>query len=121
MRICFALIGICALLLALPVLAQDETVDNHLLNMLRYVPDHVENRNWIQFGDLEAWYESWNIERIADRDTLLELSYASDTDYLAFAHVMPFQTLPPDTLGIQAFMADNMRAIYGFDIFSAER
>jgi hypothetical protein len=121
MRVQLAVLGICALLLALPVLAQDETTDSHLVELLRYVPDHVEHREWIQFGDLEAWYESWGMERIEDRAALLALSDARSSDFLAFAYVMPVQTMPPDMLGIQSFMADDMRAVYGFDIFSAER
>lgn len=110
------------LLTAVPVWGQEETSSSPLLELLSYVPDTMENREWLTYGNQAAWYESWEIEPMADLDDLLARNEASDRrDAVAWLFVMPRQATPVEVLGGQYIMQGGMAEYYGFDQFDAEQ
>lgn len=108
-----------ALLIVMPALAQD-AAENPLLRLLRFVPDTPENRQYLIYGDAAAWHESWDIPRVDNLEQLDGL----ERDPRARAYwmnIMPRQTTPPDTFGVQYLLVDDMRSVYGFDLFNVDR
>lgn len=100
-----------------PTVAQD-TVDNPLLRMLRFVPDTPENREYVTYGDAAAWYSSWDVPRI---DSIAEIDGLERDPRAYWLNILPRQTTPPDALGLQFMMLDEMRGAYGFDLFNVDR
>lgn len=109
--------AILLLLTVAPAMAQD-TAENPLLDMLRFVPDSAEYRQFVSYGDAVAWHMSWNVPRI---DSVAELDTLDRDPRAYWMNIMSRQTAPPDVLGIQYLMAEDMRAFYGFDLFNADR
>jgi hypothetical protein len=116
----FRWMKVCAVLLVLtvaPAMAQN-AAENPLLDMLRFVPDSPEYRQFVSYGDALAWHTSWNVPRI---DSVAELDGLERDPRAYWMNIMPRQTTPPDVLGIQYLMAEDMRSVYGFDLFNADR
>jgi hypothetical protein len=109
--------GVLLLLAVAPVLAQD-AVENPILDMLRFVPDTPEYRQFVSYGDAAAWHTSWNVPRI---DSVAELDGLDRDPRAYWMNIMPRQTTPPDVLGVQYLMAEDMREFYGFDLFNVDR
>ena len=66
-------LSLSALLIVLVLAAcggGDEKTESPLLRMLRFVPDTPGYREYLTYGDAEAWHTSWDIPRI---DSLEEL------------------------------------------------
>jgi hypothetical protein len=116
----FRWMKVCAVLLVLtvaPAMAQN-AAENPLLDMLRFVPDSPEYRQFVSYGDALAWHTSWNVPRI---DSVAELDGLERDPRAYWMNIMPRQTTPPDVLGIQYLMAEDMRSVYGFDLLNADR
>lgn len=97
--------------------AQDPA-QNELLHLLGSVPDNENTRTWLSFGDMEAWYNAWGVPRLPG---LAVLDFVAAGPRALWMYVMPEQTQPPEVLGIQYLMLDEMRPFYGFDLFNADR
>jgi hypothetical protein len=91
---------------------------NALLRLLRFVPDTPEYREYLTYGDAEAWHASWDIPRIDSWDELEALD-REPAAYWMF--IMPRQTTPPDTLGYEYLHSEDQRGFYGFDLFNLDR
>lgn len=108
------------LLLALPASAQDDP-ENPLLNLLRYVPDTESNREFITYGDLALWNQSWGFIRISSVAQLELRSDLSDPVVPATLFTMVDQTRAPLALGLDRLLVDEMRSYLGFDFFTTDR
>jgi hypothetical protein len=111
------MLAVLLLLAVAPAMAQDAT-ENPLLQMLHFVPDTPEYRQFVSYGDAVAWHTSWNVPRI---DSIAELDTLERDPRAYWMNIMPRQTTPPDVLGVQYLMTDNMREFYGFDLFNVDR
>lgn len=111
--VCFMLMCLAVL----PVVAQ-ETPENPLLRMLSFVPDTPENRQYLSYGDLAAWHQSWDVPRLDNLDDLEALPRDLRAYWMI---VMPSQTIPPQVMGLQYVRTDDMRNVYGFDVFNVDR
>jgi len=112
------LLFLLGLVVVFPILSQESADDNPFLRLLRFVPNTPENRQYVTYGDLAAWHKSWNVPRI---DNLTELDILERDERAYWMNIMPRQTTPPDVLGLQYLMVDDMRAAYGFDPFRVDR
>jgi hypothetical protein len=92
--------------------------ESALLRLLRFVPDTPEYREWLTFGDADAWHSSWNIPRIDNWDELDNLDREPRAHWM---FILSGQTAPPDSLGIQYMRIDDQRGFYGFDLFNLDR
>jgi hypothetical protein len=92
--------------------------DSPLLQMLRAVPDNRDNRAFVTYGDAVLWHESWDVPRIEDVDDLEDLD---DEALQLWLFVLANQTVPPQALGLQYLMSEDMVEFYGFDFFTADR
>jgi hypothetical protein len=124
-RILFAALLVTLTIFAVvPTIAQDATpessVSRPLLDMLRFVPDTADYRQFITYGDQAAWYRGWGFQPIPDRDTLLSMDNSAPV-YNAWTLVMGRQTTPPEFLGYQYMRAEDMRSFYGFDLLHVDR
>jgi hypothetical protein len=124
-RILFALSLLAMLVSTAPLTAQETTPEssaasNPLLDMLRFIPDTADYRQFITYGDQAAWYRGWGFQPIPDRDTLLSMDNSAPV-YNAWTLVMGRQTTPPEFLGYQYTRAEDMRSFYGFDLFHVDR
>ena len=95
------------------------SADDHVLRLLRYMPDVPEVReSLVYYGDMAAWHASWNVPPIG---SLAALDLLPRYPHAYWMFIMPNQTLPPEPLGIQYLLMDEMRSFYGFDIFDTDR
>lgn len=100
-----------------PARAQDDT--NPLLDLLAFVTQasDAESR-LVTYGDFAAWHAATGIPRVhsvAAADALPEPARAW------WLFVMPRQTVPPEVLGVQYLFHEDMRPVYGFDLFAVDR
>jgi hypothetical protein len=100
---------------ATPVTA---ALESPLLRLLRFVPDTPEYREYLTYGDAEAWHDSWNVPRLDNWDELENLG-REPAAYWMF--IMPRQTTPPESLGTQYLRTEDQRGFYGFDLFNLDR
>jgi hypothetical protein len=96
----------------------DTPVDNSLLELLRFVPDGSSYRNYITYGDAAAWHAAWQIPRVQNLD---EVEALAEADRARWLFALGQQTLPPEALGVQYLRVEEMRALYGFSFFDADR
>lgn len=89
-----------------------------LLRLLSFIPDTPEYRQYLTYGDADAWHTSWNIPRI---DNLEELDSLDRESRAYWMFIMGNQTTPPNRLGGQYLFSDDYRGCYGFDLFNADR
>ncbi|MBI5959639.1 MAG: hypothetical protein HY866_12935 [Chloroflexi bacterium] len=106
------------ILIGVPGVSGQDSSENDLLRLLHFVPDTPETRAWLTFGDLATWHTSWNVPRI---DNVEQLEALDRDPYAYWVFIMPTQTMPPDVLGAQYLLSDDIRAIYGFDLFNMDR
>lgn len=103
--------------LAAPAAAQDEA--NPLLELLALVPQAATRGNpLVTYGDLAAWHAATGIPRV-DGVAAVEALPEMERAWLLF--VMPRQTVPPASLGIEYLFREDMRPAYGFDLFAVDR
>lgn len=88
-----------------------------VLDLLAYVPDTRETREWLILGDVDAWHETTGIERIG---SIEETRAMNENAYTAWMHALPNETMPPAALGIQYLAAEDLRDITGFSYFEAQ-
>lgn len=118
------LVLLMIVLLAAPVMAQDETEteESPLLALLSYIPDTPENRRYVAYGDIAAWHEARQFPRIADTDQFLTLMDIDPTrEILLLAYVMPSQVGVPAVLGLDYMLVESLQDFYGFDLFVVDR
>jgi hypothetical protein len=118
---CYRVLLLCVLLslvTGFSVVAQESENENPLLRLLSYVPATSKNRQFVTYGDLAVWHTSWNVPRIDSLDALDTLERDQSAYWM---YIMPRQTTPPDVLGLQYLVSDDMRAAYGFDPFNVDR
>jgi len=114
-------LSLSALLIVLALAAcggGGETTESPLLRMLRFVPDTPGYREYLTYGDAEAWHTSWDIPRI---DSLEELDSLDRESRAYWLFILWQQSTPPDSLGFQSMFADDLRGAYGFDLFNLDR
>lgn len=92
--------------------------DAPLMRMLHFVPDTPEYREYLTFGDADAWHGSWNVPRVASFEQLEIFPQESRAYWLV---VLPNQTTPPRSLHYEYLLTDDMRGSYGFDLFNLDR
>jgi hypothetical protein len=98
--------------------SQAKTVADPVLRPLRFVPDTSNTRGWLAYGDLAAWHTSWDVPRI---DNVAELDGLENDPRIYWMFIMPRQTQPPDSLGVQYLMQGDYRPAFGFDLFNLDR
>ncbi len=108
------------LLTAIPLSAQDDS-ESPLLRLLSYVPDTPDYRSFVQYGDQAAWFESWGFEPFASLADFERRGDEGDFTTTAWMFITAEQTLPPNALGLQYVLQDEMRPAFGFDIFNSDR
>ena len=86
-------------------------------DLLHFVPDTPEYREYLTFGDAAAWHASWNIPRVDNLDQLFGLGPEL---YAYWIYVMPWQTTPPYYL-LAETAGEDQRGFYGFDLFNLDR
>lgn len=102
-----------------PAASGQEAPPNDVLRLLRYIPDTPDIRlNPVAYGDLVAWYTGWNVLRVPNL-AMVDLLPRDPHAYWMF--IMPKQVAPPEVLGLQYLLIDDLRGTYGFDLFGAER
>lgn len=123
MRFRFITLAVFILFAAFPLAAQDsgDSADSPMLNLFRFVPNRPAYREWLQYGDLHAWYESWEFVPFESREALMALEGTDDRAAQAFLWVMGYQVSPPDVFSLQTIMDEDLHSVYGFDIFTARR
>ncbi len=87
-----------------------------LESLLRYVPDSAEYRDYLTFGDYDAWLRSWALERPDNIDDLLQMS---EPESRLWKFRMIAQTTPAAAFHIAYLMAEDMRETHGFSFFDA--
>jgi len=92
--------------------------ESPLLRLLAAVPDTENTREWVQFGDVAAWYAAWNIPRVP---SLQALDFLPPVPHAYVVLLMPKQIAPPDALGLDTLIQGDQPAFYGFDFFDTER
>lgn len=103
--------------LAAPAAAQDDA--NPLLELLALVPQAAAQDNaLVTYGDLAAWHAATGIPRV---DDVAGVEALTDLERAWLLYVMPRQTAPPSSLGIQYLFQEDMRPAYGFDLFAVDR
>jgi hypothetical protein len=118
---CYRVLLLCVVLswfTGFSVVAQEAVDENPLLRLLSFVPDTPENRQFVTYGDLTAWHNSWNVPHI---DSLDDLETLERDESAYWMNIMPRQTTPPEALGLQYLVSDDLSAFYGFDIFNVDR
>jgi hypothetical protein len=103
---------------ALTASGQGSAPSDPLLRLLHFVPDTPEARQWVVYGDEAAWLQSWGVPRVDNVDQLDALDRDPHTYWM---FIMPYQTVPPQVLGVNTFLGENQRDYYGFDLFNADR
>ncbi|MEZ4675586.1 MAG: hypothetical protein R2932_15250 [Caldilineaceae bacterium] len=91
---------------------------SQLLTFLHFVPNQSAYREWLTYGDAEAWYTNWAIPRLQTLDELDTLEESARNRWL---FTMATQTTPPRALGLQYMMQEDLREIYGFGFFDTLR
>jgi len=87
-----------------------------LQSLLRYVPDSAEFRDYLTFGDYDAWLRSWALERPDNIDEVLQLS---EPESSLWKFRMTAQTTPAAAFYMAYLMAEDMRETHGFSFFDA--
>ena len=95
----------------------EEAPQSAFYDLLRFVPDRPDYREYLTFGDAAAWHASWNIPRIDSMDQLFGLRPEL---YAYWIYVMPWQTTPPSYL-LAETASEDQRGFYGFDLFNLDR
>ncbi|NLX08963.1 MAG: hypothetical protein GXY36_04860 [Chloroflexi bacterium] len=109
---------LAALLLVPGIAATGQGAESPLLDLLRFVPDEPNYAEFVVYGDLAAWHASWDVPRL---ESLADLETLDDLAAQQWLFTLPRQTVPPDVLGLQYLRSEDMRAFYGFDLFTVER
>ena len=104
-----------------PANAQSNLKSAPILRLLSFVPDAPKFRQYLSYGDLDAWYAGWAIPRIKDRKEWLQLNDQRVNYIPLWNIIMPRQTVLPEILGSNFLNADDMAAFYGFSVFNANR
>lgn len=103
--------------LAAPAAAQDDA--NPLLDLLALVPQAAtQDSALVTYGDIAAWHAATGIPRV---DDVAGVEALTDLERAWLLYVMPRQTAPPSSLGIQYLFQEDMRPAYGFDLFAVDR
>ncbi|MGL4650660.1 MAG: hypothetical protein ACRC1H_14730, partial [Caldilineaceae bacterium] len=89
-----------------------------LADWLAVVPDTDFYRNYLVFGDMEAWFDETGIERPTSADELRGLS-ESDFDLVSF--VLTSQTEPPPALGLDYILVEDQTQRLGFSFFNTNQ
>jgi hypothetical protein len=97
---------------------QNDAAPNQLLRFLNLVPDTPDNRNLLSFGDVDAWYTAWNITPVDSADQLNALTADARARWMS---ILPGQTTPPGSFGLNYLLQGDQRPYYGFDFFQADR
>lgn len=119
-QISFLLSICCLALLALPASAQDDDA-NPLLNLLGYVPDTVDYREFLSYGDMALWVESWGIDRFESVQDIERRRNEDTIDWPATSFVMPRQTNAPQVAGLEYLITDQLRPYWGIDFLNIDR
>ncbi|MBN1201960.1 MAG: hypothetical protein JXJ20_08910 [Anaerolineae bacterium] len=93
--------------------------ESPLLRLLSLIPDMPAYRAYVGFGDIDAWYTSWDVPRVTNWGELEAL----DEQQAAYWHyILARQLAPPDALGLR-YLQDSPAQIatYGFDMFGLDR
>lgn len=101
-----------------PSQAVAQGFDSPLMRMLATVPFNENTPEWVQFGDVAAWYTAWNIPHVP---SLQALDLLPRLPHAYWMMVMPRQTQPPDVMGLNSLIFGDQRSFYGFDFFDVER
>jgi hypothetical protein len=109
---------IALLLLGRSAVAQDAPTESPLMDMLHFVPDTPNNRQWLSYGDLATWHKSWNVPRIGSFD---ELKGLTPDQRAAWLNIAAEQTDIPSVLGPNYLATDDLQGFDGFDVFTVDR
>jgi hypothetical protein len=109
--------GILILGITAPLVSAQDAPENPLLRLLHFIPDTVENRQEVRYGDFAAWYESWDV---APPESIEAIDSMDEFDRVYTLFIMPNQTLPAQALGTDEVMR-GFRDYYGFDVFNVDR
>ena len=91
---------------------------NALLQMLQSVPNRVEYRRYLTYGNPAAWHTVTGISRIAEVGEL-DLLPEKEKDALLFGMIP--QTMPPGTLGSEYVISEPQSDYFGFNLFTLDR
>lgn len=101
-----------------PAAAQDDEA-NPLLDLLAMMPQAAADGNpLVTYGDIAAWHAATGIPRV---DDVAAVQALTETQRAWLLFVMPRQTVPPSSLGIEYLFQEDMRQAYGFDLFAVDR
>ncbi len=87
-----------------------------LESLLRYVPDRTEYREYLTFGDYDAWLRSWAVDRPNDLDDVSQMGEAASK---LWKFRMTAQTTPVAAFYMAYLAAEDMRETHGFSFFDA--
>ena len=99
-------------------IAQEPASPNDLLRLLEMIPDVPQaHTSEIYFGDIAAWYTSWSVLRIPN---VTMAGLLPREQHARWMFTLSDQTVPPKVLGVDTLIIEDMRAVYGFDVFQVD-
>ena len=103
----------CAVLLGCnPFAAKSQSP---LLEYLGYIPDEPEYREYIVYGDMQAWYSAWGIPRPETFTQVMDSEYKSELWVMQSR-----QTVPPQLL-VNYQTVEDEKDFYGFNLYTIDR
>jgi hypothetical protein len=95
---------------------RDEAAEMSALDLLAYIPDTPETRQWLTVGDPEAWHRTTGVPRIS---SIEETRTMTEEAHQSWVYALPAETLPPNALGMNYLAVDDLRAIIGLSYYEA--
>ncbi len=103
----------------LPTSVSPDTAPNSVLQQwLAYVPNEPMYREYLAFGDVAAWYRATKMVPVT---SATELKALEKPQHNLWSYGLSTQMVPPDTLGMQYILFEDMRELYGFSFFDTAR
>lgn len=104
----------------LPSSSEKAALETPLMQMLRYIPDTADYRQWVSFGDAALWHAAWDIPRVSSMDEVMDdLDPKTEKPY--WMNVLPRQAVPPVSLRIEMMFTEDQTALFGFSFFNLDR